>query len=68
MFSQDLLFKYYIMPKKDYDDENVNNLKKDPFDEDDDWDDDERWEDEDEEYEDDWDPNNYEKEVDEEDD
>jgi hypothetical protein len=29
------------MPKKDYDDESVNNLKKDPFDdEDDDWDDD----------------------------
>jgi hypothetical protein len=28
------------MPKNDYDDENVNNLKKDPFDEDDDWDED----------------------------
>lgn len=54
MFSQDLLFKYYIMPKKDYDDENVNNLKKDPFDDDDDRDDDDDDRD-DEEYEDDWD-------------
>ena len=40
MLFQYLLFKHCIMPKKDYDDENVNNLKKDPFDEDDDWDDD----------------------------
>ena len=36
MLFQYLLFKYYIMPKNDYDDENVNNLKKDPFDDDDD--------------------------------
>lgn len=40
------------MPKKDYDDENLNNLKKDPFDEDDDWDDEDDDRD-DEEYEED---------------
>lgn len=52
MFFQYLLFKHYNMPKKDYDDEKLNNLKKDPFDEDDDWDDDDDDRD-DEEYEDD---------------
>ena len=54
MLFQHLLFKYYIMPKKDYDDEDANNLKEDPFDEDDDWDDDDD-DREDERYEDDWD-------------
>lgn len=62
MLFQHLLFKYYIMPKNDYDDENVNNLKKDPFDEDDDRDDDR-----DDDIQEDWDPNDYEKEMDEDD-
>jgi hypothetical protein len=40
------------MPKKDYDDENLNNLKNDPFDDDDDRDDDDddRGDDEDKYY------------------
>ena len=52
------------MPKKDYDDENVNNLKKDPFDDDDD-----RGEDREDDIQEDWDPNanDYEKEMNEED-